>query len=360
MVKKQQNESEKDQRKKDPLDNDVSQMMQSSIPSSLSIGCFSSIDKPSGGTNAPGVFSAMDGGETSMRLKNETLNTSEYKPVETEEMEAASFTVNGGAFLYEDEEFTSTNKPVEHAVLTVFESDNQSKLNDINALADEDDFDIIRNHYPISTNFNGQYSINISTSRNYFRIGISIARIEGFQDVYQTYRIVDDANMQRCHLLTDTNSTAISSYTIDPITLEQTSSDPEAETMRVSAYIAERLNEALSMNVGQDLKTLQTIYIATKEEDEAFERRSFASVYDSNEKISFVQVGTDPDFDLQDAVLLHEVGHTLLYAADPNFQRSSEAGGYHYLNNLSHPHVAYSEGWASFFAAAVTGDPALY
>lgn len=216
LVRNGQSSSGKEQ--KNPVDNNNNslQMMQNSIPSSLSIGCFPSIDKPSGGTNAPGMFTKPESEINPVGTPHISIISA--KDNFSKEAKMASFTVNGGAFLYHDEEFTNTNKPVEHAVLTVFESDNQSKLNDINALADENDFDIIRNHYPISNNFNGQYSVNISTSRNYFRIGISIARIEGSQDVYQTYRIVDDSNMQRCHLLTDTNSTANSSFTVDLIT----------------------------------------------------------------------------------------------------------------------------------------------
>jgi hypothetical protein len=169
LVRKEQATSGRKNKHKDPVENnqDDPQMMQSFIPSSLSIGCFPSIQKPSGGTNAARMFTN-PGSEINPGAPSITMSS--VKGNYSKEAKMVSFTVNGGAFLYHDEEFTNANQPVEHAVLTVFESNNQSKLDDINALADENDFDIIRTDYAISTNFNGEYSIYVSTSRDYFKL----------------------------------------------------------------------------------------------------------------------------------------------------------------------------------------------
>ncbi|MEW6683569.1 MAG: hypothetical protein AB1451_11705 [Nitrospirota bacterium] len=64
--------------------------------------------------------------------------------------------------------------------------------------------------------------------------------------------------------------------------------------------------------------------------------------------------GADPDSgdhdEFDDDVILHEFGHFMAYS----FSKPAEAGGTHYLNdNTQDIRLAWSEGWATFFSAAV-------
>jgi hypothetical protein len=54
-----------------------------------------------------------------------------------------------------------------------------------------------------------------------------------------------------------------------------------------------------------------------------------------------------------DSVILHEYAHMLA----ARFSRDDSPGGSHGLGDLLDPRVAWSEGWANFFSAAVQGDP---
>jgi len=333
--------------------------MNQSLSGAVTFECFPAVSKPAGGTNISGTVSySINSDEFSSGFRNVSgvLASPDFKTSASSQF----ITIEGGALQYEDAEIMQTTKKIDYAVLTVFESDNQSKLSDISALADEHDFDIIRTDYEIVTSFDGSYNINIDVSRDYFRMGVSIARRQGFDDVYQTFRIVNDQQMSRCFILSDIIHSQINIYTFDPVTLQEDSQDNIRETLRRSASIADRLNQAFNVSVSDDLKALQTVYIATKEDDPLFETRSFATVFDSFDEIAFIQIGSNKNFDLSNAVVLHEYGHTLQFATRFDFSVPSEAGGRHYLNNLVHPQVAYSEGWANFWATQVTNDPALY
>jgi len=64
--------------------------------------------------------------------------------------------------------------------------------------------------------------------------------------------------------------------------------------------------------------------------------------------------GPDPDSgdhdEFDDDVILHEFGHFMAYS----FSKPAEAGGTHYLNdNTQDIRLAWSEGWATFYSAAV-------
>ena len=57
-----------------------------------------------------------------------------------------------------------------------------------------------------------------------------------------------------------------------------------------------------------------------------------------------------------DDVILHEFGHFMVYS----FSKDVSPGGAHYLNdNTQDTRLAWSEGWASFFSAAVRHSPVL-
>ncbi len=63
---------------------------------------------------------------------------------------------------------------------------------------------------------------------------------------------------------------------------------------------------------------------------------------------------TDSD-EFDDAVLLHEYAHLLA----ASFSRDDSRGGEHVLGDVLDPRVAWSEGWANFFSAAVR-DESMY
>jgi hypothetical protein len=70
--------------------------------------------------------------------------------------------------------------------------------------------------------------------------------------------------------------------------------------------------------------------------------------------------GADPDSgdhdEFDDDVILHEFGHFMAF----RFSKPAEAGGPHYLNdNTQDIRLAWSEGWATFFSAAVRGSPVM-
>lgn len=62
--------------------------------------------------------------------------------------------------------------------------------------------------------------------------------------------------------------------------------------------------------------------------------------------------GSDSD-EFDDSVILHEYAHML----SANSSRDDSPGGGHGLGDLLDPRVAWSEGWADFFSAAVLGSP---
>ncbi len=71
-------------------------------------------------------------------------------------------------------------------------------------------------------------------------------------------------------------------------------------------------------------------------------------------------LGGDPDAgdhdEYDDDVILHEFGHFMAYS----FSKPAEAGGAHYLNdNTQDIRLAWSEGWATFFSAAVRHSPVM-
>ncbi len=67
-----------------------------------------------------------------------------------------------------------------------------------------------------------------------------------------------------------------------------------------------------------------------------------------------------PDFgdhdEYDDDVILHEFGHFMAYS----FSKPAEVGGPHYLNDNSQDiRLSWSEGWATFFSAAVRTSPVM-
>jgi len=65
-------------------------------------------------------------------------------------------------------------------------------------------------------------------------------------------------------------------------------------------------------------------------------------------------IGDHDEYD--DDVILHEFGHFMAYS----FSKPSEVGGTHYLNdNTQDIRLSWSEGWATFFSAAIRNSPVM-
>lgn len=76
--------------------------------------------------------------------------------------------------------------------------------------------------------------------------------------------------------------------------------------------------------------------------------------FDIGSNTAWVLGGRDEDSDeFDDSVIIHEYGH---YVAK-RYSRDDTPGGEHYLGDMLDPRLAWSEGWANFFAQAVLGTP---
>jgi hypothetical protein len=65
-------------------------------------------------------------------------------------------------------------------------------------------------------------------------------------------------------------------------------------------------------------------------------------------------IGDHDEYD--DDVILHEFGHFMAYS----FSKPAEVGGTHYLNDNSQDiRLSWSEGWATFFSAAIRNSPVM-
>lgn len=73
-----------------------------------------------------------------------------------------------------------------------------------------------------------------------------------------------------------------------------------------------------------------------------------------SEKVAYIngRRGEDSD-EFDDHVIVHEYGHFIM----ASFSREDSPGGDHGPGELLDPRLAWSEGWADFFSAVVTGDP---
>lgn len=72
------------------------------------------------------------------------------------------------------------------------------------------------------------------------------------------------------------------------------------------------------------------------------------------QKVAYIngRRGEDSD-EFDDHVIVHEYGHFLM----ASLSREDSPGGDHGVGELLDPRLAWSEGWADFFSAVVTGDP---
>lgn len=76
--------------------------------------------------------------------------------------------------------------------------------------------------------------------------------------------------------------------------------------------------------------------------------------FDFEDSTAFINGKRREDSDeYDDHVILHEYGHFLM----ASLSREDSPGGDHGVGDQLDPRLAWSEGWADFFSAAVTGDP---
>jgi hypothetical protein len=112
--------------------------------------------------------------------------------------------------------------------------------------------------------------------------------------------------------------------------------DPQLVPPPLTIYWSERNNEAvLARLTGGQIRT-------------TFFNLSTTTAYVLGDRNS------DSD-EFDDSVILHEYAHMLA----ARFSRDDSPGGPHVLGDLLDPRVAWSEGWANFFAAAVRGTSAF-
>jgi hypothetical protein len=86
---------------------------------------------------------------------------------------------------------------------------------------------------------------------------------------------------------------------------------------------------------------------------------SAISFFHQESGMLYILGGSDGDTDTSDtdhfdnSVVVHEYSHFLIDA----LSKSDSPGGSHDANSVIDPRLAWDEGWANFFALAVTGDP---
>ena len=265
-------------------------------------------------------------------------------------------TVNG-QYRYRDAEKTGLLKPVRHFTLVIDESDDEAGLENYEMNGGSPPYDMIGSAYPVTTNPDGTFQQTIYASKAWMVVKFDIERIENNHVVYRSFQYIDKNTNKDVAGAFNISSTDVS--TINPKYDLEMSSNPTLETIRREASIADRIDDALTTNVGNgvDLGSLQTVYIVTA--SSGIDDQSFANVNTNVNQTNNIQIGSKQTVDLSDAVIWHEYGHTLQFALN-NFKEPPEAGGAHALDNLVHPDVAYTEGWADFWACVVAGNANLW
>ena len=132
-------------------------------------------------------------------------------------------------------------------------------------------------------------------------------------------------------------------------------SDPIYETLRRCAIISYKIDNSFSQNVGGDnLLTLQTVFIGTRDEDHVISGESFSQIIEDD--VCYIQIG-ESENSFEEAVIYHEHGHTLMFDL---LEYKVQAGGGHYMDQKSRPSLAFLEGWADFWACFATNNSSLY
>jgi hypothetical protein len=295
-------------------------------------------------------------GITEIDLLNDEFKCSEIKHLFTSNPDFNNPTQNvtfSGTLLYEDPQ-TSNNNPVNNWLLLLFESDTYSDLETI----DEND---PHTDWPVSSGTgNGTYSVTINITKAWFVLGVGLRRYSGTHMDYFIGRweiIGAETLIVSYDLLTEIGQNIYTQWSFS-YTYEGSQTDGILETLRRCAYIGNRIDFSISTNVGgDDLATIQSLVIGTRNDDGVMPDGSGASFGEPENNTSYIQIGPQAEFDLWDAVIIHEHGHTLMFALT-NYEW--RAGGDHYADQKNRTNMAFSEGWADFWACTVTNNSALY
>ena len=211
--------------------------------------------------------------------------------------------------------------------------------------------------YEINSTGNGIYSQNITLSYPYYTLVLVLDRLEYGS---WTYRMgVLDGNdwytwfpIENYAHVNDGQNTQYS-YTFDY-------SYGEMEAMRRDAYIASRIDVALTTNVGENLSLLQNLVVVSPYPTQAVNKSYTQIKYDPTETYSMITIGNRTNGeDLLDGTVIHEYGHSLVNAIN-NYYYDRMASGVHGCDQKSNTHLAFSEGWADFWACAVLNQSNLY
>ena len=253
---------------------------------------------------------------------------------------------------FEDPLDNDNLKPINHWTLAIYEADDAE---DLNTPYDEFNLD-----YEINSTGNGVYSIDVNVNMNYYLLQISLVRIDREHDhmIYRTGKIQGSIVAQYpvlSAIKTNDGQPQQFSYTYIQTT-------GPLEVMRRCALIASRIDFALTTNVGGDnLYTIQTLEIGTLEiTDPLITSATSIETYGGGFYFNRIKIGNNNDNrDLLDGNIFHEYGHSLQNALN-NLVFDYTAQGDHYADQKSNTHLAFSEGWADFWACAVLDDEDLY
>ena len=258
-----------------------------------------------------------------------------------------------GTLLYEDPQ-TSFINPVNNWLLLLFESDTYSDLETI----DEND---PHTDWPVSSSTgNGTYSVTINITKAWFVLGVGLRRYSGTHMVYYLGRweiIGADTFIVAYDLLTEIGQNIYTQWNFS-YTYGGSQTDVILETLRRCAYIGNRIDFSISTNVGgDDLATIQSLQIGTRNDDGVMPDGSGSTFGEPANNTSQILIGPKLLTNFYDSVIIHEHGHTLMFALT-NYEW--RAGGDHYADQKNRTNMAFSEGWADFWACFATNNSSLY
>ncbi|NCS88378.1 MAG: hypothetical protein CO127_01720 [Ignavibacteria bacterium CG_4_9_14_3_um_filter_36_18] len=280
-------------------------------------------------------------------LNNESIRINPLSSYSTQNLVYSFQQVNiHGNISYKDF-FSADTKPVNNWLMRIYESPD-------NNVTPEDPF----TEYPIqSLGGDGTFQTNIIISQRYYRVLLYLMRYSGSYEIYFTGRIETDGKLKCTPIISDVYENIYSS--IEANYFFDQSSDVINETLRRCAHIGNRLDVSIGTNVGGDnLGTIQHVEAGTTSNSG---HESFTRIKNAANRINYIQIGsTQPQYyDLLDGVIIHEHGHSIQIAIN-NFDYDYEAQGSHYIDQKGNTHLAYSEGWANFWACAVFNNSGLY
>lgn len=265
--------------------------------------------------------------------------------------QTSSTTINvSGTIKYVSPIDNSTLQSVNHWSLLVV----QGSVQDPVILIEQPEF---YRFYEINSTGNGVFSQNITLSYPYYTLVLVLDRLEYGS---WTYRMgVLDGNywytwfpIENYAHVNDGQNVQFS-YTFDL-------SSGDEEAMRRDAYIASRIDVALTTNVGENLSLLQNLVVVSPYPTIAVNTSYTQIRHDPTETYSMIMIGNRlTGEDLYDGTIIHEYGHSLVNAIN-NYYYDRMVNGTHGIDQKSNTHLAFSEGWADFWACAVLNQSNLY